>query len=101
MTDINCELSRGLVTYLGYGTEAYPKEDVNRLIALVGNEASVQLSGEIREILDELNQLKPDWTSHSLQSAGDWVKKMMVTRHPQLDDRALEALAWVFTWWWR
>lgn len=95
------QLSCALVKYLGYGTEPYPKEDESRLVTLFGNELSTRLRRPIQQILGDLDQLKPDWNKYSMESVGTWVKDEMRLRYPSLDGHALNALAWVFMWWWR
>lgn len=94
-------LSRALVAYLGYGIDRFPKEDMSRLISTFGEELSTKLRPQVQEILAELGQLKPNWEVHTLESSGAWAKQEMKKRHPNLDNDALDALGWTFTWWWR
>jgi hypothetical protein len=101
MSDTRNLLSRAVSLYVGYGLEPYPKEDAARLNPLFGHEISVQLDRQIQQILSDLGQLKPDWKIHSLSSAGVWAKQEISSRYAELDEDALDALEWLFTWWWR
>ena len=51
--------------------------------------------------LDETGKIAADWSTHSLESAGEMVRTDTHTRHPGLSDAALRALAWKFTFDWR
>lgn len=93
--------SAAVVCFLGYGRTTHPDEDSTRLVDEFGAETASKLELDVRRLLDELNNLKPDWTAHSLVTAGAWAKEEMHRGHPELDQAALEALEWAFTWWWR
>jgi hypothetical protein len=101
MSDTRNLLSQAVSLYVGYGWGPYPKEDLARLNSLFGQEISEQLDKQIQQILSDLGQLKPDWKTHSLESAGAWAKQEISSRYSELDDGALDALEWLFTWWWR
>jgi hypothetical protein len=94
-------LNEALVIYVGYGVERFPKDDAARLLPYFNQERSAQLVSEIRRILSDFNELRPDWTALSLDAAEIWARHEIAKRHPQLDDGSLKALGWVFTWWWR
>jgi hypothetical protein len=100
MTDSNM-LSLAVTRFLGYGMAAYPDENPARLIEEFGAQAASKLESDVRLLLDELNNLKPDWSMHSLVTAGAWAKDNMRCSHPELNQEALDALEWAFTWWWR
>jgi hypothetical protein len=95
------QVNEALVIYVGYGMKRFPKEDAARLLLYFNEEKSAQLMSEIRSILNDLNQLRPDWTALSLGAAEIWARHEMAERYPQLNDGSLKALGWVFTWWWR
>lgn len=93
-------LSLAVVRFLGYREKPYPAEDTHCLIRTFGETSAIKLQADVNQLLDELNQLKPDWGTHSLASAGAWAKEQMHYKHPDLNDEALDALGWTFTWWW-
>jgi hypothetical protein len=90
-----------VVKFLGYGISILPDEDPKRLIEDFGLEVAGELELEVNQLLKELNLLKPDWNKQSLVEAGAWAKVEMQRNHPELDQKSLDALEWVFTWWWR
>ena len=100
MTDPNM-VSLAVTRFLGYGIATYPDENSARLVDEFGAETASKLEPDVRLLLDELNNLKPDWSAHSLVTAGAWVKEEMHRSHPELNQGALNALEWAFTWWWR
>jgi hypothetical protein len=100
MTDAN-KLSLAVIRFLGYGIATHPDENSACLVDEFGAETASKLEAGIRLLLGELNNLKPDWSIHSLVSAGAWAKEEMRRRHPELNQGALDALEWAFTWSWR
>ena len=94
-------LSLAVVRFLGYGMATHPDEDPARLVGEFGAQMASTLEPDVRQLLDELNKLKPDWSAHSLVTAGAWAKEEIRRRHPELSQDALDALEWAFTWWWR
>ncbi|MDR1461151.1 MAG: hypothetical protein LBI78_05850 [Campylobacteraceae bacterium] len=74
---IDEELSLAIVKYLGVGIEMYPKGDIKRVIDEFGEKKGTILSHKVDKILDELDNLKPDWEKHSSDSATDWAIDMM------------------------
>lgn len=84
--------------YYGYGVEAYPKASRERLEELVGPENLRDSEALIEDVVSELGQLRPDWSTQSLETVGEWVKTQMIAARPMLDERSLDTLAWLFTW---
>lgn len=87
--------------YIGYGESNFPLEDSSRLAGRFGNDEYLQLEELAKKVFYDLNELKPDWSSHTLESAGKWARDLMLSSHPWLDEGALSAVEWAFTWWWR
>lgn len=100
MTDPNM-LSLAVIRFLGYGMATHPDENSTRLVDEFGAETASKLEPDVRQLFDELNSLKPDWSAHTLVTAGAWAKEEMRRSHPELNQGALDALEWAFTWWWR
>lgn len=94
-------LSLAVIRYLGHGIALHPDENSARLVEEFGAETASGIEPYVRQLLDELNSLKPDWTVHTLVTAGAWAKDKMSRTHPELNEGALRALEWTFTWWWR
>jgi len=94
-------LSLAVTAFLGYGSANHPMEQPERLLDVFDSKQAHELEVEVRALLDELNKLQPDWSSLSLAEAGTWASNEMHRRHPELNQDALKALKWAFTWWWR
>lgn len=95
-------LNSAIIEFVGYGSTVHPVEDPARLAKAFGAEKASELELEVKKLLEDLNDLKPDWSTHSsLVSAGEWAKEKMRHEHPELGEAALNALEWTFTWWWR
>lgn len=87
-----------LSCYYGYGVELYPKASRERLECLVGPELLVDSECLIASVVSKLDGLCPDWSIHSLNSVGEWVRLRMKCYFPELDHLSLETLEWIFTW---
>lgn len=55
----------------------------------------------VRTLVDELQTIPIDWQFHTLASGSDEVTRVLRRRHPELDETATSALAWLVSWWWR
>ena len=95
------DVSTAVTMYLGYGSSAFPLTDYARLVSNFGDARAVELKSQIKSLLQELDSSPIDWSSHSLQSAGDLVRSSTRARHPELTDEAVQALVWKFTFDWR
>jgi hypothetical protein len=94
-------INEAVPLYVGYGITSFPNEDASRLAAQFGPELGRQLESEVKSLLDELDQLKPDWNTHSLLSAAKWAGEELKSKHPDLDSKAIDAFEWIFSWWWK
>jgi hypothetical protein len=83
-------LAAALRSYTGRGTSPFPRRDPRAVAGPV--------LAEIERLMNEMNELEPDWTSHSLASATAWAEAEMRARHPKLDDDALASLAWCWSY---
>ncbi len=97
-------LNQAIVAYLGKaGSAAYPGKDEAAVTAVAegANADPAELLARVRAIDAEFMGVKVDWESLSLEEGGDEAKRVMAARYPQLDEDALEALRWKFTYDWR
>src|SRR4051812_17053539 len=99
MTDT--ELSRAVVTYLQKGTAASPRADEAAVRAVADETPPDVLVEKVSALVAESLDISVDWGSVSLGDAGPAVVAEMARRHPELDQIALDALAWNFTFTWR
>lgn len=101
MSQPSYDVSKGVVIFTGYGVESHPGEYIDRVINVFGKQESERVLKEIEQILEDMNQLNPDWSLLSLSDAGIWAKGKIRDRYPYLSVEALNALEWTFTWWWK
>jgi hypothetical protein len=94
-------LNRAIVLFLGYGISSYPDNQSARLTSEFGPELAFQLEQKVSQILDDLDLLKPDWSTQSFDSACIWAKEEMHRKYPELDSSALSSLEWAFSWGWK
>ena len=94
-------LNKALTKYLGYEENSYPRECKECIKEQYGDQLGGKLIEKIEEIIHALDQLKPDWDFLSFEDSADWSKKQIHRLYPELNDDSLNALAWLFTWWWK
>jgi hypothetical protein len=101
MTNVNSDLSQAVVLCLGYGVALSPVCDGAKLIEVYGQQKGESLLSDVLKLADEASQIPIDWAITSLDAAGISVRREMHNRHPYLDSKALDAIAWKFTFDWR
>ncbi len=97
-------VNEAIVAYLGQaGSAAYPGKDEVAVIAVATKTDinPVELLAKVHAIDAEFMDIKVDWTSHGLEEGGDEAKRVMAARYSHLNEDALEALRWKFTYDWR
>jgi hypothetical protein len=94
-------LNQAIPLFVGWGVSSFPKEDGKRIIDRFGLVEGRKLSAEVQALVDELRGITPDWSKHTLVSAGQWAVAQLKSRHPELSDEAASALNWLYTWWWK
>lgn len=98
MTSEIKNLSLAIVIFLGFGENVSPRHDREKIIEIFGHE----LLDKVLLVLGEAGGIEVNWSSNlSLAEAGEVVRCEMQRRHPDLDDLALDAIAWKYTYDWR
>ena len=95
------ELSQAIVVCFGFGVSASPIRDNSKVLEVFGRTKGQELLDQIDHLIKEANQTPVDWTNATLEEAGDLVRSSVNSRYPGLTDRALNAIAWKFTFDWR
>ena len=94
-------MNKAIVLFLGYGLTTHPDEQSQLLVNEFDLQVANEIEADIKKLHNEIENLKPDWSVHTLISAGSWLKAETQRIHPELDQLALNAIEWAFTWWWR
>ena len=101
MNNMNNDLSEAVILCLGYGVAMSPIFNGAKLIEVFGKQKGESLQSEVLKLAEEATQIPIDWAVTSLDAAGIEVRKKMHKRHPYLNSKALDAIAWKFTFDWR
>jgi hypothetical protein len=94
---MDADLSTAVQVYLGYGAAPFPREDSGVVRVRYGS----ALLKRVEAVAQDAGSLRPDWETHSLLSAKDWAESELKQRHPDLNDAAISALGWAFSYWWK
>ena len=97
----NNELNQAMLLFLGYGTNVSPQSNHLLLKKKYGETTANTLLKDINQILQKLNAVNIDWSSVNLVGAGEVAAQAVYSEYPFLDDKALKALAWKFSFDWR
>lgn len=95
------ELSDGVVAYLQKGSAPSPRADEAAVRAVATDASADDLVERVKAVVAESLAVTVDWSSLSLGDAGRAAAAETASRHPGLDQRAQEALAWNFSFAWR
>ena len=91
-------LSRAIVIWTGFGVRSWPKRDDARLVRTFGSSMADKLLPLLLQFWDDFYASDARIIAPDLQSMGDHAANDFRKVHPELDDAAVEALAWCYTW---
>jgi hypothetical protein len=95
------DLNHAIALYVGWNVSLYPNEDEIRVLSHFGEVEGTKLVERVRLILEELQQIQPNWEEHDLVSASKCAVESLASRHSTLNDEARAALEWIYSWWWK
>ena len=96
MAVIDTLKSDAVVMYTSRGRSPFPRADPDAVRALEGG-AGNELVRFVKELVREMYEAYPLATRDSdLVRAMETVERGMGARHPEIDARAIEALAWMW-----
>lgn len=95
------DLNHAIALYVGWNVSPYPNESESRVLDHFGEEKGEQLVERVRSLLEELQQIQPNWEKHDLVSASKWAVGELASRHWALNSEAKAALEWIYSWWWK
>jgi hypothetical protein len=94
----DAKLSQLLIEYIGYGRYAVPRCTWDR-VDLSAQDASIK--SQVVSLVSELSSYEIDWAGKSLVDGSLQLRDVMASRHPELSEPALDALAWLFSYGWK
>lgn len=95
------DLNEAIPLFLGVGVSPFPIQDGSRVRARFGDALGSQLEADIQKILAELQEIKPDWNIHDLNSATEFAVGKIHLKYPELSSEALAALDWCYSFGWK
>lgn len=91
-------LSRAVVVWTGWGVAATPQRDESLLIGCFGEELTVELLPLVRELEDCFYSSDARLSAADLQEMSETASAQFRARHPEVEDAAVQALAWCYTY---
>jgi hypothetical protein len=95
MTIIDEDLSLAIIKYYGVEIKFHTFSNRRRIIDEFGKKGAI-LARRIDKLLNGLD-LKQDWDKYTLESATKWAIEIIYGKHPELSEKALEALVIIST----
>ena len=90
-------LSEALVCWTGWGTEPWPRCDKQRVLERFGGEAVLDLLPLIKAIEVDFYESNAYRVGPTLVDIGDQAASEFRERHPEIDEDAVLALRWCYT----
>lgn len=90
-------INDAIAVYTQFGNSPFPRARSNDLVAQYGAERGTVLKQRIVSLLEELQQPVPASEKRSRKSMTELAIEQFRPRHPELDEPALKALAWTFS----
>jgi hypothetical protein len=97
MTDAEL-LSAAIVVWTGWGRTSWPARDERFVAEAFGAEHAAVLLAEIRQLEDDFYSSDARFISEDLGEMGKRAAVQFRSRHPELAEEAVRALAWCYTY---
>jgi hypothetical protein len=95
------ELNAAIVAYLQWRTSGVPKRDAEAARAVAAKGDPEVLLARVGGLVRECGRVEVDWSTHDLAEGAALARVQMASRYPELDDEALDALSWDFSYGWK
>jgi hypothetical protein len=99
--DTDHELGDAVVLYLMWGRSSFPRHDEGAVMARFGIEKGGELIARVDALIRELFAVEVAWSEHTLVSGTDLARSRIRESHPELNEEAITALGWEFSFAWR
>lgn len=98
MTSEECRrVGEAIVVWSGWGRSSWPSRDDELLVKHFGRDAAAKLLPIIRELENDFYSSDARHTAADLAEMASISSKQFMTKHPDLPDDAVRALAWCYT----
>ena len=95
---VDQELSRAVVAYIRGSGLAWPQRSPEAVVAAMGAEVAERLMPRLEQLADEAFYWPVDWHGRDLDAATSVVETEFAAAHPELDQEAVLALGWDFSY---
>lgn len=95
------DLSQAIVLYLGWGVASSPRENRDAIIDRFGESNGNKLYEEVQSVVEDLQEIEPNWDRHDLVGASKSAVQELSLRHIGMSSEAKSALEWLYSWWWK
>lgn len=90
-------LSEALVVWTGWGRTTRPVRDENLVVQEFGAEQAVVLLPRITQLEDEFYASDARFTAADLREMGEVAAAQFRSKHSEVSEEAVKALAWCYT----
>jgi hypothetical protein len=95
---VDQELSRAVVAYVRGSGLAWPHRSPEAVAGVMGAEVAERLMPRLKQLADEAFDWPVDWRGRDLDKATRAVETEFALAHPELDQEAVLALGWDFSY---
>ena len=92
------ELSRAVVAYFRGAGLPFPHQSLEAVEEALGAAAAARLRPRLEQLTQGAFTWPVDWDRHDLVPATHVVQEGLASRHPELDQEAVAALGWFFSY---
>ena len=96
MTASTDQVSRAIVLWSGLGKTSYPQRDDSRVVTTFG-EAAPDLIALVHELARQYYRTDAEHRFADLSDMGRAASEQFRSAHPEIGDRAVQALEWCYT----
>jgi len=95
-------LSKAVVVWTGWGTKAsWPVRTEAPLIKRFGAETAAMLIGPVRQLAADCSASDAVDTAHTTVEMMERASDDLRAIHPEISEKAIQALAWCYSWDWK
>jgi hypothetical protein len=91
-------ISAAMVLWTGWGESSWPSRDDDRVVSRYGEDLALALLPVLRGLATDFYASDAKDTASGLQEMGDAAAAQFRTRHPEISEAAVQALAWCYTY---
>ena len=91
-------ISSAIVVWTGWGKSSRPQRDEQRLVQAFGGRRTGKLIENLRKLEEEFYSSNARFVAKDLAEMGRLAMQQFRSKHPELAEDAIQALAWCYTY---